>query len=255
VPIGLEIVSKNVVSHLAPSTENFTGSESEGTTFRRSYGFQNFASHSLLSPADWILDLIGIGSVIGLDKVADSYVNFNYTLRVTGDPGARAMVQASASVNGYYNHQIEALPHGDARSVVDMYARVTHASGERLINSSARTEKKHNDDRFHSDLEIKSLSPNSVTGTALEAVVGDIIAVDATFLVYSEARINQYCGILGCVSGIGPFVLTQTVGSGSVRVTATAKDPPPLVPLPPAGALLAGAFSVLALRRAAARAT
>jgi len=216
-PLGFE---GGPVSYLtnpySVTTSNFHFQESFGASYRLSGGLQNFGINFTATPTDWVLDLLGVESVLGVGKTGETTVWFSTTLRLTGDAGARALITGYTSLDGWYNHQISSTPTGDARSKVSSTITLDTVS---IYSQSI--ERNHNDYWFYTDLTIEEMTGMKRWFDPFEMTVGDTLHLGGTFTTRSFAQIDEVCiPIIGCVPGAG-LALSQTTGSFQVGLNAT----------------------------------
>jgi hypothetical protein len=211
-----EVATSRMTSPYSVTTTNFffRDSFSDGDTQSAGYhlnaSLQNFGIDVTATPADWILDLLGVESVLGVGKTGVTTVSYSTSLRLIGDVGSKALVSGFSTVGGYYNHQISSLPSGDARSSVSGLAQVFG------VGQGVQTSRNHNSYVYYSDSAIESLAGDRSEIVPFEMIVGEIINISGYFTVYSFAEINDACAFGICVPGAGPLALSQTTGNFSV---------------------------------------
>jgi hypothetical protein len=200
---------------------------------------QTFGIDITVTPYDWILDLLGVESVIGVGKTGQTTVSYSTSLRLIGDAGSKALISGYSTVGGYYNHQVDSWPaSGDARSSVSGLAGV-FGSGQ-----AVQTHRNHDGYHHYSDAAIEPLAADRWDIAPFEMVVGDILNLAGYFTVTSFAEINDVCGFLGCVPGLGLLSISQTTGEFSVRLDIQEVNP---VQEPPGALTIATGLLLLAI--------
>lgn len=245
-----QIASQHLTSPFSATTQNFsfsdsfTGGATQADGYTLNASLQTFGIDVTLTPGDWVLDLLGVNSVLGIGKTGLTTVSFSSTLKLVGDAGARALISGYTKVGGYYNHQIESAPSGDARSTVSGLVQING------IGQGVQTSQHHNDYVLYADFAIAELDDDRRDFNPFEMNVGDTLGIAGYFSVNSFAEINDICvPLFGCAPGLGPLALSQTGGDFTTRLNIQALQS---VPEPTSALLvLAGLLGMISLHRRA----
>lgn len=218
--------------------DSFSGGATQSAGYHLNASMQTFGIDFTATPADWILDLLGVESVLGVGKTGATTVSYSTSLWLIGDVGSKALVSGFSTVGGYYNHQISSLPSGDARSSVSGLAQI-FGSGQ-----GVQTSRHHDNYVFYSDYSaIEPLAGDQWDIAPFEMLVGEVINLSGYFTVSSFAAINDVCFWGVCVPGAGPLALSQTIGNFSVRLNIQEVSP---VPEPPTSLLIVAGLLAIA---------